>query len=786
MKLKRLAALALAILLLLTLAPASLAAQTQAPAAHLAPLSEAYQAYLELSSEEQAALRTPLAVDRPSSLELSSMGESAALPERFDAREAGYLAPVKDQMNTNSCWTFSSTSNLANYLNKTAPLPGGKSYDFSPKHLEFSTALFPTDLQNPWALSRTADTGGNQFPAIAYFLRGSGPVDNAGAMAFSRYPQSSGGNVTVPYPARADLFQKVSAQVMDYLFYPDLDETQLAESLAALRAQMKQGVLDYGSVDVGILWENQSKNFNRDHNCFYNPNTRVSTNHAVLLVGWDDNFPRENFNSGRRPRQDGAWIIQNSWGTDTQESGFFYVSYEELSLYELSGTVTGAQNAVDYDNAYVLDPLGLNQRLNFFPGDDVLYAANVFTRTGGQESLTAVTFASAGNVDYEVYVTDGTLSAAGTPVASGSLSSSMGYTTVEINPVPLEGDKFAVIVAYSSSDGTGGIPLESKLEGSYSSASAPSGSSFYSDSKTGGWVELSTAQNYSSNCCIKAFTKNTSGRTIVSFERDDPKSVVTVFSTSGQEIPCRADGTFSLAQNTAYAYQCSVYTSDIQPDGSHVKRIQNVFTTGSKPSQNVKTGKNPIPFTDVGPLDWYYEAVKFCYEENYISGTTATAFSPAAPSTRAALATILWRMSGSPSPQGESPFTDVAPGAWYSDAVAWAAEQGVVTGVGGGQFAPDRMVTRQDFAVMLCRYQTVTTGKSPSFTGDLSRFADRDTAAGYAVNALSWCVEQGILNGRTSTTLAPQGQVLRSETAAMLYRLVRAAPGSRRTANGAD
>lgn len=255
------------------------------------------------------------------------------------------------------------------------------------------------------------------------------------------------------------------------------------------------------------------------------------------------------------------------------------------------------------------------EKLQLSPEGGVTYAANVFPRTGGQESLTAVTFATVGSVNYEVYVTDGTLSVAGlAPVASGSLSSAIGCTTVEFSPIPLQGEKFAVIVAYSTPDGTGGIPLESQIPGSFSSASAPSGSSFYSHSGIDIWKELSTAQNYFFNCCIKAFTKNASGRTIVSFQREDPKSVVTVFSTDGREIPCRADGTFSLEQDTSYVYRCSVYASSSQPDGSHVLSFQNVFTTGTQPLQTVKAEADTLPFTDVSPSDWYCAPVRFCYE----------------------------------------------------------------------------------------------------------------------------------------------------------------------------
>lgn len=174
---------------------------------------------------------------------------------------------------------------------------------------------------------------------------------------------------------------------------------------------------------------------------------------------------------------------------------------------------------------------------------------------------------------------------------------------------------------------------------------------------------------------------------------------------------------------------------------------------------------NGFPFTDVAPGAWYYDAVSYVYANGLMDGTSATTFAPDANMTRAMLVTILWRMEGEPVVNYLLPFTDVDDGAWYAEAVRWAASEGIVTGVSETSFAPNAEITREQLAAILYRY----TGE-PATAANLAGYADGASVSAYAVDAMSWCVEHGIITGTTATTLEPQGTATRAQAAAMLMR----------------
>ena len=179
------------------------------------------------------------------------------------------------------------------------------------------------------------------------------------------------------------------------------------------------------------------------------------------------------------------------------------------------------------------------------------------------------------------------------------------------------------------------------------------------------------------------------------------------------------------------------------------------------------TGK--FPFTDVKESDWFYEAVRFVYENDLFNGTSATTFSPNANMTRAMLVTVLYRLAGKPAVTAGASFTDVKSGLWYSDAVAWASANGIVEGMGSGKFAPDDFVTREQMAVILMRYTRYQKADT-SASADLSRFTDASSVSPWAQSAMAWAVASGLVNGRTATTLVPGGTATRAEVAAILMR----------------
>ena len=172
-----------------------------------------------------------------------------------------------------------------------------------------------------------------------------------------------------------------------------------------------------------------------------------------------------------------------------------------------------------------------------------------------------------------------------------------------------------------------------------------------------------------------------------------------------------------------------------------------------------------LPFEDTPEGAWYYGAVSYVYAHGLMDGVSATQFAPNANMTRAMLVTILWRLEGEPVVNYLLPFADVADGRWYTEAVRWAASEGIVTGVSDTSFAPDAEITREQLAAILHRY-----AGEPEADGGLSAFTDGASVSAYAVNAMRWCVEQGIITGVTDDTLALQGTATRAQCAAMLMR----------------
>ncbi len=185
--------------------------------------------------------------------------------------------------------------------------------------------------------------------------------------------------------------------------------------------------------------------------------------------------------------------------------------------------------------------------------------------------------------------------------------------------------------------------------------------------------------------------------------------------------------------------------------------------------ENPNTGANP--FTDVSEKDWFYGDVMFVYENGLMLGTSKTLFSPHGTATRGMMATILWRMEGSPAPKGKNSFTDVEAGKWYADAITWTAENGIFAGYGKDKFGPDDPITREQLAAIFYRYADYK-GYDLTVKGNLDKFKDSDKITDYAKTAMQWAVGSGLVKGKSGNLLDPQGTATRAEIAAMLHRFI--------------
>ncbi len=177
-----------------------------------------------------------------------------------------------------------------------------------------------------------------------------------------------------------------------------------------------------------------------------------------------------------------------------------------------------------------------------------------------------------------------------------------------------------------------------------------------------------------------------------------------------------------------------------------------------------------LPFTDVIAGAWYEAAIKYCYENNYVSGTTATTFAPAGNLTRAQFVTLLANIAGADTSlyaNADSGFDDVKTSHWYHNAVTWASHKGYVAGTSEDKFSPNANITREQLARIFYVYAEKN-GYDVTHRADLSKFSDASKVSSWAKEQVRWAVARGIINGMTATTIAPRGNATRAQAAQII------------------
>ena len=175
-------------------------------------------------------------------------------------------------------------------------------------------------------------------------------------------------------------------------------------------------------------------------------------------------------------------------------------------------------------------------------------------------------------------------------------------------------------------------------------------------------------------------------------------------------------------------------------------------------------------FVDIAPDAWYTDAVQYAYDNGLMTGTAEDTFAPNATTTRGMIVAILHRLEDEPAAQ-DAGFSDVADGSWYASAVAWAKETGIVNGYSDSTFGPNDAITREQMAAILMNYAEYK-GQDVTASADLSGYADADAVSGWATDAVQWAVEEGLINGMSDDELAPQGNATRAQVAAIFQRFL--------------
>ena len=474
-----------------------------------ADINENYHAtgYRELDGEYQ--IIPDVLNDNYSYIDGTEITKAAAYPSTY---KTANLPDVRDQGSYGVCWAFSTISLIETNLIKNNLV--SNDIDLSELHLVNYT------------YNCVNDPLGGLEGDINKFDTSRGSV------------MQYGGNVEMAANSLLDWEGAVNEDVVPYTieYVRQVENNQLDDSLAygkdvahvqnfyrvntTSKEDVKKAVMDYGAVSISY-WSDQSSDWSTQYYnsltaAYYCPEGRT-TNHAVNIVGWDDDYSSDNF--ATKPEGNGAWIVRNSWGSEYGKDGYFYLSYYDKSIYSVGYTLE-AELSDNYNNNYQYDGAMLYGYMGY--GGSNKYS-NIFeakANLGGSENIKAVSFmtGSSTNLNYTVSVytnlSDDTNPESGTLAAqkSGVTTYDGMYTVVLDSSVNInEGKKFSVVVEVNSNSGkTAYLAYERSMQsgkaGYWCTASVKANQSFI-NSPYNGWNDFSN-KSYGGNFIIKAFTDN--------------------------------------------------------------------------------------------------------------------------------------------------------------------------------------------------------------------------------------------------------------------------------------
>ncbi len=767
--------------------------------------SKAIEAMVDKQSEQLGALAATgnlnLLSNSNDAGDSSEAGLDAAWPSSFDLRDKGVVTPVKSQMPWGTCWSFAAVAaSETSILSELGTTYDALQLDLSERQLAwFSQTVLPEGSGSQAGEGCTAfdganrlNTGGSMFTATSIFAEGIGPTLE------SNVPYQNNDGITQSYrqivgDERAEAMKKANPDfdVDAPFWYASAGDWSVDESYRFQTAlQLDAGNL-LPSPSTVALGSDGTAHYTYNENgtaaikeqllagnavqvCFHADSSRpgqtkestyintdtwahytyepVGTNHAVTVVGWDDDYSKENFKEGHQPEGNGAWIVKNSWGSATEDfpnncggwgvdgEGYFYLSYYDQSI---SGVETFEFDVSEqtsdyyYIDSYSYMPASTIQAVSV---DDCVQMANVFTAEDDQvlKTLSTETGSTYVSATYDVYLLDddATGPTDGKRVASCSdmyQYSGFHRTDLSSGVVLKAGQRYSVVVTQRTVAGKYQYVMPSGVSKTLAEMFKDFGASSYATAvvnegesalfKDGKWMDWTD--------CI-----------------DEVRE--------GIRKNCEEQGTTDTSEYMEY-------------DNLPIKAYSLPYTTPT--------------FSDVSDGDWFAPAVAKVADAGLMCGyDDSDLFGVGNELTRAELATILWRDANPVDAEAydfsavnATELPDVADNAFYTEAVNWAVANGVIDGVemddGTRAFQPDRAVTFEEAVAMIAKYAKADDGD----VAELGKFADGGEVSAWARETMAWGAQAGLVNGEPTDAglmLKPASGLMRERAAGVLSNAI--------------
>lgn len=614
---------------------------------------------------------------------------AASLPAKYDARTDHIITEVKNQGQYGTCWAFATVNSLEASALKKGLLDSDDA-DLSELHLVYYTTFPVIDALGGTRGDQTVFAPGDD----SYLMLG-GNTDKSyhtlanwqGAVSESAVPYDRAGD-TLPNTVESAYGQNIVHLKNAYIY-------NLADA-----ASVKQAIMDHGA--AGIAYNSDAE--------YYNPSTaaqycdsEVGTNHAVAVIGWDDGYRKENFKT--MPSMDGAWLVKNSWGTRWGDQGYFWLSYEDKSIYD-NAYVLEAGPADDYDHNYQYDGTIYD---NWWGYDAInsMKIANIFetqANPDGAEALGEIGFHTwQVNVNYSIQIytdlkdennPESGMALLDTPVTGKT--GPVGYYTVPLGKrINLaEGKNFSVVLSLERESGGIGFVTDRSWSGSFlqSVASADPGQSFIN--AFGSWNDWGKEKG--ENIRIKAFTES------IPFY-----DVLTV------------PGNWKY-ESVIFVYENNIMNGIKAEDGRRdIFQPDEPLTRGMFATVLYRMAGNPAVtyenrFSDVADGIYYSDAVIWAYQNNIVNGYSDGTFGVNQYITREQIAKMLMEFADkqgyditASADLGE--FPDVAQvSGWAGRYMKWAVGSGMINGQksndGNSYLNARGNATRAECAAMLTRF----------------------------------------------------------------------------------